>query len=60
MEKALNQLKHAWEENPLAVIGVGATAIMAVAKLMDANTSRRNRRVWELEVQRRLMKNRNR
>lgn len=57
MKNAMDKLKQAWDENPLAVIAVGSTAVFAVAKLMDANNGRRNARAWETEVQRRNRKN---
>jgi hypothetical protein len=60
MEKAIAKIKQAWEENPLAVIAVASTAVMAVSKFMDANTARRNQKVWAMEVMRRSMKHNNR
>jgi len=53
MNKAWNKIKQTWEENPLVVIGIGAVAVNAAAKLMDANTRRQNARSWEIEVERR-------
>lgn len=56
MNKAWNRIKQVWEENPIAVIVVASLAVTAGAKLMDANTERRNSHTWEKEVQRRTMK----
>lgn len=53
MNKAWNKIKQTWEENPLVVIGIGAVAVNAAAKLMDANTRRTNAQAWQIEVDRR-------
>lgn len=59
MNKAMDKIKQAWNENPLAVLAVAAVVATAAAKLMDANTARHNSRAWEMEVARRtMMKNR--
>lgn len=55
MNKWTERIKQAWNENPLAVVAVGAIAITAVAKLMDANTERTKAKTWEMEVDRRRM-----
>lgn len=55
MNKAWNQIKKAWEENPLQVIVIGALAATAAAKLLDASTAAKNSRAWEKEVNRRIM-----
>jgi hypothetical protein len=55
MNRAFDRIKRAWEENPLVVIAVGAMAVTAVSKLMDANTARHNSHVWQMEVNRRTM-----
>lgn len=55
MNKALDKIKQAWDENPLAVITIGAFAVTATAKLIDATTSARNSRAWQKEVDRRVM-----
>jgi hypothetical protein len=55
MKKAVDKLKRAWEENPLQVIVIGALAATAAAKLLDASTNARNARVWQNEVNRRIM-----
>jgi hypothetical protein len=55
MNKAINKIKQAWDENPLAVVAVASTAVFAVAKLMDATTARKNAKAWEIEVNRRAM-----
>jgi hypothetical protein len=49
-------LKYQVENHPMeAIIVAGATAL-AVAKLMEANTNRKNAKTWEEEVERRKMK----
>lgn len=58
MNKAIDKLKEAWNENPLACIAIGALAVTATAKLMEANTHRASRRTWEREVDRRIQNNR--
>lgn len=55
MNRAMDRIKQAWNENPIAVITVAAFAATAAAKLMDANTARHNAKSWEMEVQRRNM-----
>lgn len=55
MNKWTDKIKQAWNENPLAVVVVGAVAVTAVAKLMDANTERTKAKTWEMEVDRRRM-----
>lgn len=60
MDKVIGKIKKAWEENPLAVITVASTAVMAVSKIMEANTNRKYQKNWQMEVMRRTMKNRNR
>jgi hypothetical protein len=52
--RALNRLKEAWEENPVAVIGVTATAVFATAKLLSAMTEASNSRTYKKEVNRRI------
>lgn len=53
--KYLDELKFQAQYNPLATAAVGAGLIVAIAKLMDANTKRRTAKTWELEVERRRM-----
>ena len=55
MKKVTDRIKQAWEENPLAVLAVGALVANATAKLIEANTARHNSRTWEMEVSRRRM-----
>jgi hypothetical protein len=55
MNKALDKIKQAWDENPLAVIFVATLAATAAAKLLDASTARSNARTWAKEVDRRTM-----
>ena len=46
-------LKRQIEENPLVAAGIGVAAVNGLAKLMNANTSRRNAKTWKKEVARR-------
>lgn len=48
------QLKRQIEENPLVAAGVGAALLNGVAKLMQANTQRKNSKTWKREVHRRM------
>lgn len=58
MNKALDKIKQAWDENPIAVIIVASLAATAAAKLMDASTNRVNAHAWKKEVDRRDRKSR--
>lgn len=55
MNKAMDRLRQAWEENPIAVIAVASLAATAAAKLLDASTARSNARAWSKEVDRRVI-----
>lgn len=46
VDKTLDQLKKAWDENPLQVIAIGSMAVMAATKFLNAAT-------WRREVRRR-------
>jgi hypothetical protein len=50
MKEGLDKLKRAWNENPMAVIGVGALAITSVAKLIDATSAAQGRRAYAKQV----------
>lgn len=54
MKKTLTQIKAAWNENPLAVITVGAAAVTAVAKLIDAGSAAQGRRAYAKQVNHRV------
>lgn len=56
MNNAMNKIKQAWDENPIAVIIVASLAANAAAKLLDASTSRANARTYAKEVDRRVRK----
>lgn len=45
-----DKLKRAWDENPLAVIGIGALAITATAKLVDSLSAAQGRRAYAKQV----------
>lgn len=51
-------LKRQIEENPLVAATIGAGLLTAAGKLMDANTRRKNQKVWKREVDRRTKKTR--
>jgi hypothetical protein len=44
-----------FEEQPVAAIAAAAALLAAGAKLMDANTRRKNSKTWKDEVERRKM-----
>jgi hypothetical protein len=50
MYQFTTQLKRAWNENPLTVIGVGATTALAAAKLIDAVSAAQGRRAYAKQV----------
>lgn len=52
-KKFYNRLKTQAQENPLAAIFVATLLITATSKLVDANTSRKNSKAWNKEVDRR-------
>lgn len=47
------QLKKQIEDNPLVAAGIGAALLTGAAKLMNANTQRKNSKTWSREVRRR-------
>lgn len=55
MKQYLENLKRQAEENPIVALIVGAGAITAVTKLLQANTERKNSQTWAKEVDRRRM-----
>lgn len=58
MKKYIDNLKLQAEENPLVAVGIGATLILAVSRLLQANTNRKNALTWAAEVDRRRMMSR--
>lgn len=46
-------LKRQIQENPIVAMGVGAALLNGAAKLMNANTARKNSKTWKQEVNRR-------
>lgn len=56
MHPLANKLKHQAEENPLAALGVGAAAITAAAKLIDALSAAQGRRAYAKQVNYRVKK----
>jgi hypothetical protein len=47
------RLKQQAEENPFIAMGVFAALLSGAAKLMNANTARKNSNTWKKEVARR-------
>lgn len=47
------KLKEQIEDNPLVAAGIGAALLNGAAKLMNANTNRKNSKTWSREVKRR-------
>lgn len=47
------KLKSQIEENPLVAAGIGAALLSGAAKLMNANSNRKNSVTWRREVKRR-------
>ena len=45
-----DKLKKAWDENPLAVIAIGALAVGATAKLIDSLSAAQGRRAYAKQV----------
>jgi hypothetical protein len=55
-DKVKTKIAQAWDENPLAVIAVGALATTAAAKLVKAMSEAGNARAWQKEIKRREYK----
>lgn len=55
---AIDKIKDAWNENPILVIGVGAAAVTATAKLIDAVSAAQGRRAYAKQVDHRVKNNR--
>jgi hypothetical protein len=49
-------LKRYWNDNPIACIAVGALAVTAAAKLIDAMSAAQGRRAYAKQVDYRIMK----
>lgn len=45
-----DKLKKAFDENPVAVIGVGAFAVASLAKLIDAMSAAQGRRAYARQI----------
>ena len=46
----MDKLKAYWNENPLAVLAVGAAAVTALSKLIDASSAAQGRRAYAKQV----------
>ena len=53
-----DKLKRAWDENPLAVIAIGALAVTAAAKLVDAMSAAQGRKAYARQVDYRVNRGR--
>ena len=60
LNKAVNSLKQAWDENPVAVMSAAGVLFAGVAKVLSGVSSFRNSRSWDKEVKRRQERDRNR
>jgi hypothetical protein len=58
MKKYIDNLKYQAQQNPLVAAGIGASLILAISKLLQANTNRKNANTWASEVERRRMMSR--
>ena len=56
MNEFLDNLRRQAEDQPMVAMGIGAAAITAIAKLLNAQTEHRNAKTWKKEVDRRTMK----
>lgn len=56
VQKTKKKFQEAWEENPMAVIGITAAALTAVAKIAQVAVEANNSRTWKKEVNRRVKK----
>ncbi|MET0785850.1 MAG: hypothetical protein ABWY25_04030 [Paenisporosarcina sp.] len=45
-----DKVKKAWDENPIAVVAVGALAATAAAKLIDAMSAAQGRRAYARQI----------
>jgi hypothetical protein len=50
MKLDLTPLKRAWNENPMLVLGVGAAAVTAASKLIDAVSAAQGRKAYAKQV----------
>lgn len=57
MSKFTDNLKLQIEDNPMLAVGVGAAAVTALSKLLNAGVGHRNSKTWKKEVNRRTKKN---
>lgn len=51
--------KRLWDENPVLAIALGIAAANAGAKVVQANSARRNSKAWSREVKRREKNDKN-
>lgn len=49
-KQGVDKLRKAWNENPQAVIAIGATAVYATAKLIDAVSAAEGRHAYKKQV----------
>jgi hypothetical protein len=60
VSKALDGLKKAWDENPIAVISATGVLFAGASRLLAGISSIRNSRSWRQEVKRRQERDRSR
>jgi hypothetical protein len=60
VSKALEGLKKAWDENPIAVMSAAGVLFAGASRLLAGISSIRNSRSWRQEVKRRQERDRNR
>jgi hypothetical protein len=51
VHRFFENLQHQAEENPIVALGVGATLIAAISKLIDAQVNAKNSKAWAKEVE---------
>lgn len=49
-----DKIKQAWNDNPLAVIGIGALAATAFAKVIDATSAVQGRRAYARQIKHKI------
>lgn len=50
------ELRKAWTDNPIAVLGVAAAMVASTAKLIDATSAAKGRRAYAKQVDYRIKK----
>lgn len=58
VKRFTDNLKRQAQEKPLEALAIATALLIAVAKVMDANTQRSNSKAWAREVDRRVASSR--